>query len=348
MLSSDSLARRHVLKGAVAAAALALAPAGMSRAMSDGGKTVRIGLIGMGRRGRALLPILPTLEGVAVPAVCDIDVAAAERSQEILAKAGHDKAELYTRGEEDYKRMIDRGDLDAVIIATPWRWHTPMAVYGMKAGKYVGVEVPCAITLEQCWELVKTHEATGVPCMMMENVSFRRENLAVLNMIRKGLFGEIVHCHCAHSHNVIVSGFYFDSHGKPRWPADHLLARNAVYLEGISPLEQWQPFPPYQTKYEHSLWKNPATNAAGNRGTNGAEVAPLVGHGGIDSLELREFVRAVRAKTQTPLDIYDSVTMSMIVPLSEQSIAAGSAPVTCPDFTGGRWQTTKPKFAVDS
>ena len=64
-------------------------------------------------------------------------------------------------------------------------------------------------------------------------------------------------------------------------------------------------------------------------------------------IELREFIRAVRAKTQTPIDVYDSVVMSVVFPLSEQSIAAGSTPVKCPDFTSGKWETTKPKFAVD-
>ena len=96
-----------------------------------------------------------------------------------------------------------------------------MAVAAMKAGKYAAVEVPCAITLEQCWDLVNTHEQTGVPCMMLENWSFRRDNLAVLNMIRQGLFGEIVHCHCAHSHDCIDHWFW-DPQGNARWPAEYL------------------------------------------------------------------------------------------------------------------------------
>lgn len=450
MHQNESIARRDFLKaGAATAASLTLAPADIGWAAGNDIKPVRVGWIGVGRRGRALLPTLLKLDGVAVPAICDIDSAAAQQGQKILAKEGRGQAELYTRGPEDYKRLMDRSDLDAVIIATPWEWHTPMAVYAMKAGKYAGVEVPCAITLEQCWELVKTHEATGVPCMMLENWSFRPDNLAVLNMIRKGLFGEIVHCHCAHSHNVMISGFYFDAHGQPRWPAGYLLRRNAdqypthslgpvlswmdincgdridtvvsmasrslgikdqlehkfgkgfgpaqapykqgdiittmvktvkgntiviamdmqlprpydnrwqiqgtrglyneqrdaVYIEGVSPKkEQWEPFGPYQAKYNHSLWKTPAT-AKGGKGET--EVVAGVAHGGTDVIELREFVRAVRAKTQTPIDVYDSVVMSVIVPLSEQSIAAGSAPVKCPDFTGGRWKTTKPKFAVE-
>ena len=97
-----------------------------------------------------------------------------------------------------------------------------MAAYAMKAGKYAGVEVPAAYTLEECWELVNTSEQTGIPCMMLENWSFRSDNLAVLNMIRKGLFGEIMHCHCAHSHDCIDHWFFDGSTGLDRWPAKYL------------------------------------------------------------------------------------------------------------------------------
>lgn len=442
MFHGNSITRRDVLKaGTAAVGSLMLAPANMSWAGTDDATPVRIGWIGVGRRAKGLLAILLSLKGVEVPAVCDTNAAAAEYGQTLVVDSGRAKPELYTRGEEDYRRLMDRADLDAVIIAAPWECHTPMAVCAMKAGKYVGVEVPCAITPDECWELVKTYEATGVPCMMLENWSFRRDNLAVLNMIRKGLFGEIVHCHCAHSHNCIGgSDFFFDhnAQGKPRWSSKYLLQRNADqypthslgpvlswmdincgdrfdyvvsmssrslgikdqlerrYGEDFAPAklpyrqgdivttmvktvkgntivinwdmqlprpydnrwliqgtrglyneqrnavfiadadrkpEEWEPFPPYQAKYEHSMSKNvPETQQE---------------HGGADVVELREFVRAVRNKTQTPLDVYDSVVMSVIVPLSEQSIAAGSTPVKCPDFTSGKWKTTKPKFAVD-
>jgi len=70
-------------------------------------------------------------------------------------------------------------------------------------------------------------------------------------------------------------------------------------------------------------------------------------HGGTDYLELQQFIDAVRNKTQTPIDVYDSVIMSVLVALAEQSIANGSAPVKCPEFTRGRWETRKPSFALD-
>jgi predicted dehydrogenase len=311
-----------------------------------------------------------------------------------------------------------------------------MAVATMKARKYAAVEVPAALTLDECWQLVKTHESTGVPCMMLENWSFRRDNLAVLNIIRAGLLGEIVHCHCAHTHNCI-DHWFFTPEGEIRWggqflvkhngsqytthalgpvlswmdincgdsfatvtsvatrslginrqlakklPANHRNVtrkyaqgdivtsivktkkgnsivinydmqlwrpydnqweiqgtdgvynegRNSIYIHDRSPrYEEWEPFAPYQEKFDHPWWKQV-------HGITG-------GHGGADYLELKLFLDAVRNKTQTPLDVYDSVTMSMVMPLSEKSIRKGGKPVTCPDFTRGRWQTRKPSFAI--
>jgi hypothetical protein len=72
-----------------------------------------------------------------------------------------------------------------------------------------------------------------------------------------------------------------------------------------------------------------------------------LGHGGTDYLEMELFLKAVRNNTQTPIDVYDSVMMSVITPLSEMSIAAGGKPIRCPDFTKGAWQTKKPTFAIE-
>ena len=127
------------------------------------------------------------MPGVEVPAICDINQESLEKNILVVEKARGKRPEGYGRNEEDYKRLMDRDDLDAVIIATYWQWHTPMALYAMKAGKYAGVEVPIGITMDELWQLVKTQEETKVPCMMLENWSFRGENLVVLNMIRAGI-----------------------------------------------------------------------------------------------------------------------------------------------------------------
>jgi len=142
-------------------------------------KPVRVGIVGTGRRGKSLLGTMLQIENIQVPALCDIDRKALSMARDIAVKAGRPKPQGYSKDEYVFKKLMNRDDLDAVIIATPWHWHTPLAVYGMEHGKYIGVEVPAAISLDECWQLVNTHEKTGVPCMMMENWSFRRDNLAI-------------------------------------------------------------------------------------------------------------------------------------------------------------------------
>ncbi|MFH1719335.1 MAG: Gfo/Idh/MocA family oxidoreductase [Planctomycetota bacterium] len=432
--------RRDFLKSNTAATvglALAGIATGPVRAEDAAKKKVRVGIVGVGGRGNSLMQNLLTMENVEIRALCDLRPEKVTAAQNVVVKAGQVKPEGYAKDEYTFRQLMDRDDLDAVIIATYWEWHAPMAVYAMKAGKYAGVEVPAAYTLEECWDLVKTYEQTAVPCMMLENWSFRRDNLAVLNMIRQGLFGKIVHCHCAHSHDCIDHWFFDSKTGEDRWPAKYLVEHNrdqypthqmgpvlswmdincgdcfdyvtstatdgfgindmferkfgrdhpgakrkyaqgdivttvirtkmgksivsnydmqlprpydnrwliqgtrglyneqrdAVYVLGESPqYHQWEPFGPYQEKYEHSWWK---------QGTQGD-------HGGTDYLELQQFVKAVRSGTQTPIDVYDSVAMSVIGPLSEKSISSGSVPVKVPDFTRGQWKSRKPTFAVEA
>jgi predicted dehydrogenase len=212
---------------------------------SGNGKNIKIGFIGVGNRGRSLLNEILTLDWVEVPAICDINPEALAASQEIIMKHGGKKATEYGKDELDYKKLVERDDLDAVMIATYWQSHTPMAVDAMKAGKYVGVEVPAALSVDECWQLVHTSEETGMPCMMMENWSFRQDNLAVLNMIREGLFGDIVHCHCAHSHDCIDHWFFDKTTGKDLWPAEFLLKynRDQYPTHGLGPVLSWMDIP---------------------------------------------------------------------------------------------------------
>jgi len=179
-------------------------------------------------------------EGTGYPALCDINDGNLAAASALVTKAGHPAPEGYSRNEYAYRDLMQRDDLDAVIIATPWNWHASMAVWSMKCGKYVGVEVPAALTLFECWELVDTCEQTGIPCMMLENWSFRRDNLAVLNMIRAGLLGEIVHCHCAHSHDCI-DHWFFDPQGNARWGAEFLVKhdRSQYPTHALGPVLSW-------------------------------------------------------------------------------------------------------------
>jgi predicted dehydrogenase len=448
------MGRREFLKyGAAGTVGIGSIGHGFGLASARAEKPLRLGIVGVGDRGTSHVETLLAMGGVEIPALCDINQEHLARAQALVEKAGQKRPEGYGRDVEDYQRLVYREDLDAVLIATYWEWHTPMAVCAMKSGKYAAVEVPAALTVEECWDLVNTSEETGVPCMMLENWSFRRDNLAVLKMIRAGLFGEIVHCHCAHSHNCI-DHWFFDPEGNMRWSAEYLVKRNAsqytthalgpvlswmdlgcgdyfdkvaafanrslginhyfatkfgpdhpnakrqyaqsdivttlvktkrgntivinydmqlprpydnrweiqgtegiyneqrnsVYLHNRSPkYEEWEAFDPYQEKYEHEWWKPLAARPhSATAGKDVIEKQLALGHGGTDYLELELFLNAVRNKTQTPVDVYDSVLMSVICPLSEKSIAEGGSAVQCPDFMQGEWQSRKPAFALET
>ncbi|HPA06536.1 MAG TPA: Gfo/Idh/MocA family oxidoreductase, partial [Candidatus Hydrogenedentes bacterium] len=230
--------REFVGMGMAASAGLVLS--GMAQGQEAGPKPVRVGVVGVGNRGTSLTGNLLRLPGVQIPAVCDINPEHLARAQALVETAGQPKPEGYGENEAAYEKLMARDDLDAVIIASYWQWHTPMAVCAMRNGKYAGVEVPAALDVAQCWDLVNTSEQTGVPCMMLENWSFRQDNLAVLNMIRQGMLGQIVHCHCAHSHDCI-DHWFFDREGNDRWPAEFLVKynRDQYPTHSLGPVLSW-------------------------------------------------------------------------------------------------------------
>ncbi|MBT8236744.1 MAG: Gfo/Idh/MocA family oxidoreductase [Bacteroidia bacterium] len=163
---------------------------------------LKVGLIGVGLRGTNHLSNLIQREDVEVRALCDIDPSRIELTTKMLRDAKKAEVQIFGKNEWDYRNLLEMQDLDAVIISTPWRWHTPMAVDAMKAGKYAGLEVSAALTMEECWDLVNTHEETGTHMMILENVNYRRDIMAVLNMVRKDIFGELVHFRCGYQHDL--------------------------------------------------------------------------------------------------------------------------------------------------
>jgi len=440
--------RRDFVRASTAAAlgaAIVPSPALAGWTRDGPADRLRLGFIGIGARGSWLLGLALRRDDCEVTALCDIVPEQARRGAEAAREAGRSEPALYTAGEEDWRNLLERDDVDAVIVATPWLWHTPMAVAAMEAGKAVGVEVPAALTVEDCWELVHTHERTGVPCMMLENVCYRRDVMAVLRMVREGLFGELVHCHCGYQHDlravkfnpgaefgpgaiseavwrthhsITRNGELYPTHGigpvgnwlginrgnrflqltstatKSRGLHEYVIAQGgedhpnaevefklgdvvttvittaggesivlshdtnlprpyslnfrvqgtrglwmvdnrSIYLEGMSPEpHRWEPFESYQARYDHPLWTRYAEDAQG------------AGHGGMDFFVMHAFVESVKRGEAPPLDVYDAAAWSVIGPLSEQSIAMGNHPVAFPDFTGGRWATRRPLFAL--
>jgi len=201
-------------------------------------KPVRIGVVGVGSRGTALVRILLHFPEVEIPAICDINQENLNRARALVEKSGRKAAEGYSRGPEDFRRLVERDDLDAVITATPWQWHTPVCIAAMKAGKYAATEVPAAITLEECWDLVNTSEQTGRSCMLLENDCFGRGALMALNLVEQGILGEIVYCQGGYDHD-IRAGIIRE--GKLRWRALHAVKRNGnLYpTHPIGPIAWW-------------------------------------------------------------------------------------------------------------
>lgn len=199
---------------------------------------VRIGFIGLGMRGPGAVHRMSRIEGIEIKALCDKDPAKATKAQDILAKAGLPKATEYS-GDDGWKDMVSREDLDLVYICTPWDLHAPMAVFAMKQGKHVACEVPLAITIDECWELVETSEKTKKHCMMLENCCYDFFEMLTLNMARNGLFGEIVHAEGAYIHDLLDLNFKKDGYAD-MWRLRMNATRNGnLYpTHGLGPIAQ--------------------------------------------------------------------------------------------------------------
>src|SRR5688572_1553752 len=192
--------RNFIRKSAMAGLGLSLLP---SASFSDIKQSkVRVGFIGVGLRGQNHLQLALDRSDVEVVALCDIQQQMVDMSKEIFKAKGKALPRIIMDGPYGYKKLLENKDIDAVIISTPWEWHTVMCIDAMNAGKYTGCEVITGTTVEECWQLVHTSERTGMPLMMLENVCYRRDVMAVLNMVRQNVFGELVHLQGGYQHDL--------------------------------------------------------------------------------------------------------------------------------------------------
>lgn len=199
---------------------------------------VRIGFVGVGGMGSWHVQNLLKIEGVEIRAICDIVESHAARNADAVEKAGQPRPTLYTRGERDFERLCATEDLDLVFTATPWEWHVPVCVAAMNHGKHAATEVPAAVTLDECWQLVETAEKRRKHCVMMENCCYDRPELLCLNLVRKGLLGEVLHGECGYLHDLRAVKFSKDGEGL--WRRAHSIKRNGnLYpTHGIGPVAQ--------------------------------------------------------------------------------------------------------------
>ncbi len=232
--------RNFIRTGTAATLGIGIMPAAAPYYAKDHG-TVRTGVIGTGNRGTSHVSNLLTIKGVEIAAVCDLFEERADKAAALCRTKGKKPPVIYAGDAYSYRTMLEREKLDAVIIATYWDSHSAIALYAMNNGTCPGIEVPAALTIADTWKLVETSERTGIPCMMLENWSFRKDNLALLNMKRKGMLGEIVHCHCAHSHDCIDHWFFDSKTGEQRWAAEYLLKynRDQYPTHSVGPVISW-------------------------------------------------------------------------------------------------------------
>lgn len=210
----------------------------MSGYAADPIPTVRIGFVGLGNRGPGAVRRISYLEGVEIKALCDVRPERTEYAAQLLKDTPH-TPDLYSDGEDDWKNMCDRDDIDLIYIATPWSLHTPMAVYAMEQGKHAATEVPAATTLEECWQLVETSEKTQRHCVILENCCYDFFELLTLNMARNGFFGEVMHGEGAYIHD-ILEGSFSKTKNYQNWRLEENMNRNGnLYpTHGLGPVCQ--------------------------------------------------------------------------------------------------------------
>jgi predicted dehydrogenase len=429
--------RRELLKlASLTAVGLSQAEAQTPKAASMAGvpferlETVRIGLIGVGGRGNSLIDNFAEIPQVQITALCDMAPDKLTKARGKIDKLGKQPKPpaVYSAGDHAFEQLVARDDIDLVLIATPWLWHVPMALAAMKHGKHVGVEVPAAKTIADCWALVNASEATRRHCIQLENCCYGYNEMLVLNMVKAGVFGQITHGACAYNHD--LRSILFSDEGEGLWRRFEHLNRNGnlypthglgpvahymdihrgdrfdylvsmsspaaglaayrkehlqpgdprqketyrcgdlnvslihtvkgrvitlehntsspqpydrinliagtkgifrdypprIYVDG-SPKEEFASLDPYKKDFEHKYW------------TEVGEMArELGGHGGMDFVMAYRLIQCLKQGLPPDIDVYDAATWSAPGPLSEESVATGSAPVKFPDFTHGGWE----------
>lgn len=409
-----------------------------------GSRPLRLGFVGIGGRGSYHLDSALGIEGVEVPALCEIRDDRLQQARAWVEESGQPTPRLYGRGETDFQRMCAEEDLDCVICATDWKWHTPVCLAANAHEKHAVSEVPIVLTVEEAWQLVESYEKTkrwstlGLENRMVDNQGSLL--LALLNMIRQGVLGDMIHAECGYVHDLRRVKF---PGGTEPWRLQHSIDRNGnlypdhplntamaaldinhgdrfehivsmssrsgvlneyaakklgkdhplatqkmaqgdsnttlirtvggklvtlhfdtnsphprgfvryqgtrgvffrsqgmgdprVYLDGITPeSHRWESAVKYLEKYQHPVVKaydppsRPSLRGHGSRMTK----TPLSWH---------LLVKSLREGRQPFFDVYDSVTSSVVSPLTEASVASGSRPVEVPDFTRGGWKTRAP------
>ncbi len=247
---NDNVDRRDFLRTTAAGLGMAAAGALSSCSGRPGGSaplvfttdpvdTVKVGFVGLGNQGTGHVRNFMRIPNVEVRALCDLLPERVTRVQGWFTEAERPVPMGYSGSHEEYIRMIAEEDLDLVYCVTPWQYHAPICLEAMRNGRHAATEIPMGIYLDELWDLVETSERSGRHCVMMENCCYDRTELMVLNMVRKGLFGDLLHAECGYLHDLRelkTSPTYYVE----RWRIYHSIARNAdLYpCHGLGPIAQ--------------------------------------------------------------------------------------------------------------
>ncbi len=242
--------RTFVRNTALATAAIGLNP--FHGFASSAESKLRLVFIGVGLRGQAHLDNALRRNDVDVIAICDIDERMLGMATNIIKKSGKVMPQVFKGDVYAYRKMLALKNIDAIIISTPWEWHTPMIIDSLQAGiKYVGTEVVLGITMDDHWKVVHEAEKQKAHVMMLENACYFRDVLAILNMVRKNVFGEIIHLQAGYQHDLrgvkfnngidpYNSGVEFGEKGfsEAKWRTNHSVHRNGdLYpTHGVGPV----------------------------------------------------------------------------------------------------------------
>jgi predicted dehydrogenase len=199
-------------------------------------ESVRIGFVGVGLQGGGHVQNLLKIPGCRITAVCDIRPVRTTWASEQIVKAGHPAPAVYNRGPRDFERLCETEELDLVYTATPWEWHVPVMLSAMKNGKHAATEVPAAMTLDDCWAIVETAEKQRKHCLMMENCNYDWPAMMAFNMVRQGLFGELLHAEGGYLHD--LRGIKFENKDEGLWRRawSQKLNGNPYPTHGLGPI----------------------------------------------------------------------------------------------------------------
>lgn len=204
------------------------------------GDKVRIGLLGLGNRGSGAIKRLSSLPNTEIVAVGDLLEERVDKQVKVLTGKGKAAPQRFFGSKDAWKKLCESKDIDLIYICTPWLWHAPMAVYAMQCGKHAATEVPAAVTLEQCWELVKTSEETRRHCMLLENCCYGFNELLALNMCRQGVLGELIHGEAAYIHDLRdgkLNRTKYQEQWRLEWSKQH--TGNPYPTHGLGPICQY-------------------------------------------------------------------------------------------------------------